>query len=175
MGEIKSTLDLVMERTRHLSLSAEEKASQQRADFEKRLQGLLQQYADDALSAAGLKEKVADLQTRTQMREKPPLIRAVVGRIDPDRDNGRWLDLLADMAPGVCKPLEAALSSYHRQRDELIHAGRTRLREHLARELGIQGTAVVPNAAKDTATREGLSSLQQRIRDRIGVIAGQTD
>ena len=33
MGEIKSTLDLVMARTRHLTLSREEKAAQQLADL----------------------------------------------------------------------------------------------------------------------------------------------
>ena len=45
MAEIKSTLDLVMERTRHLSQSTAEKEAQRRGDFEKRLQGLLQAAA----------------------------------------------------------------------------------------------------------------------------------
>ena len=43
MSEIKSTLDLVMERTRQMTLSAEEKAHQKKADCEKRLQSLLLQ------------------------------------------------------------------------------------------------------------------------------------
>ena len=50
MGEIKSTLDLVMEKTKHLSLSDEEKQSQKKAELEKRVNGLLQKYQDQVLS-----------------------------------------------------------------------------------------------------------------------------
>jgi hypothetical protein len=49
MGEIKSTLDLVMERTRNLTLSMEEKEGQQNADIKKRLTALAQKYEDQII------------------------------------------------------------------------------------------------------------------------------
>ena len=49
MGEIKSTLDLVMEKTRHLTLSREEKEEQKRVEVNKRLKGLVQKYQDNLL------------------------------------------------------------------------------------------------------------------------------
>ena len=39
MTEIKSTLDLVMEKTRHLILSDEEKQEQKENEFKKKLKG----------------------------------------------------------------------------------------------------------------------------------------
>ena len=49
MGEIKSTLDLVMEKTRHLTLSQKEKDGQKQIEVNKRLKGLLQKYRDNLL------------------------------------------------------------------------------------------------------------------------------
>ena len=53
MGEIKSTLDLVMEKTRHLTLSQKEKEEQKQIEVNKRLKGLLQKYQDNLLRKEG--------------------------------------------------------------------------------------------------------------------------
>ena len=55
MGEIKSTLDLVMERTKNLSLSDEEKQAQKQKEVESRIRGLLQKYLDGWLDKNQLK------------------------------------------------------------------------------------------------------------------------
>lgn len=54
MTEIKSTLDLVMEKTRHLSFSEQEKKDQHSEEFAKRIKGLIQQYQDQKLKAENL-------------------------------------------------------------------------------------------------------------------------
>ena len=61
MGEIKSTLDLVMEKTRHLTLSQEEKEDQKRIEVNKKLQGLLQKYQDNLLKKENLKKELNKL------------------------------------------------------------------------------------------------------------------
>jgi hypothetical protein len=55
MGEIKSTLDLVMEKTKDLTLSSEEKKAQKQKEIENRIKGLLQKYQDGFLSKSELK------------------------------------------------------------------------------------------------------------------------
>ena len=50
MGEIKSTLDIVMEKTQNLSLSTEERQEQHNIEIVKRIKGLLQKYQDQTLS-----------------------------------------------------------------------------------------------------------------------------
>lgn len=167
MGEIKSTLDLVMERTRHLSLSAEEKASQQQAEYQKRLQGLLQHYADEAFTIAVFRERFGALQEETQMTGRQVLAVALVERIDPDQDNVRWLDLLAQEAPVLCDPLQAILYGYRSQQADLLTASGQDQLDRLARQHDISGTAVMPNPLQDAACRQSLSTLRQAVKARI--------
>jgi len=167
MGEIKSTLDLVMERTRHLSLSEEEKTRQRKEDFGKRLQGLLQQYTDGILSKDTLKDRMGDLQSVLKVNDQRTLMAGIAGRIDPDRDNRCWLDLLGDVAPSVCAPLETALDDYAKRQHQHLQEGEIRLRERLASAHGITGAAVTPNALKDGDCLKALSALRQQFDDRL--------
>jgi hypothetical protein len=173
MSEIKSTLDLVMERTRHLSLSAEEKEGQRREDFQKRLQGLLQQYADQAVSADELRDRIAALQTELEVTDGRLVVAAVLGRIDPRVSADSWLDLLADLAPAVRGPLEKVLADYHERRDDLRRSGEKRLREQFADRHGIRGTAVVVNPEKDSEFSERLDGLGRETLTRIESLSPQ--
>lgn len=172
MGEIKSTLDLVMERTRHLSLSAEEKETQRREAFAKRLQGLLQQYADDALSVDEVRERIADLQSEMDISGPEQPAEAVILRVDPDQDNDRWLALLEHLAPDVSRPLGEILEAYEGEQAALLDSGRQLFGDRLAREDGITGSAVVPNPNKDPASRKKLTDLQKETRTKIAALAG---
>ncbi len=173
MGEIKSTLDLVMERTRHLSLTDEEKKRQRAADFEKRLQGLLQQYADGAETVETFRQRLTDLETETASGGQSVLVAAVARCIDPDGDNARWLELLDQVAPGLRQPLGDALDAHRAKQDALMAAGAQDQLGRLGHDNGISGSAVVPNPQQDPACRERLVALREETRTEIEAIAGQ--
>ena len=167
MGEIKSTLDLVLERTHHLSLSDEEKARQQKADFDKRMQGLLQQYADGILSVDTLQDRAASLRAELGVKDRGVLVAAIVGRIDPDQDNRRWLALTDTTAPALRHSLENILAEFSHRKRETLQESENRFREHLASQHGIAGSAVVPNPLKDSTCRADLAALRQQALDRL--------
>jgi uncharacterized small protein (DUF1192 family) len=167
MGEIKSTLDLVMERTRHLSLSAEEKALQQRDEFNKRLAGLLQQYGDNALTVDELQQRVASLQAEMEMSEPQAITATVLNRVDPDEDNRHWLALLQKTAPATQETLQKQLEGYSHRKAELMQSVEQRLLEQLFNEDGISGPAVAPNPQKDARFRQDLDALRSNIRKMI--------
>jgi hypothetical protein len=167
MGEIKSTLDLVMERTRHLSLSAEEKEEQRREDFAKRLQGFLQQYADGALNTDALWDRMAALETETGVTDRKLSVTAVIQRIDPDRDNARWRALLDRLVPDLGPRLQEILAAYKEDRAALWQTGQEQVRDRLAREHAITGSAVVPNPRRDPAMQQYLKSLGNETTDKI--------
>jgi hypothetical protein len=167
MSEVKSTLDLVMERTRHLSLSKEEKDQQQRTDFEKRLQGLLLRYGEGAITPNELQERIAALQAEMKITGRKHLLQAIFKRIDPDANNERWLPLLADELPEIQKPLQAILSDHRRQRADLLASADRRLRRQLAEDHGIEGTAVMPNAAKEDQFLEHAARLKSETQSSI--------
>ncbi len=173
MGEIKSTLDLVMERTRHLSLSDEERQRQQAEAFEKRLQGLLQLYADGALTVDEAGERITALQSEMKTVDRRLLMAAIGRRIDTERDNAHWLALVEHAAPALQEPLAALLEGHRRQASDLLtSSGRDEL-DRLAREHAISGTAVRYNPGNDPACRERLAALGEETRDGIEALMDQ--
>jgi hypothetical protein len=167
MGEIKSTLDLVMERTRHLSLSKEEKQRQRKSDFEKRLQGLLQQYADHALRLDALLDRIDGLQAEFECDDRDAVVKASIHRVAPGQDNAPWLALLARLAPATCEPLSEILAVYHRQETLLMKTAGAQQRSRLASKQGIRGSALRPNLQKDASYQEGLAALQAEAQNGI--------
>ena len=167
MGEIKSTLDLVMERTRHLSLSAEEKEAQRREAFGKRLQGLLQQYADGAMPMDELQDRMTALGKETGVTGNRLSVKAVLDRIDPDQDNDRWLALLEHLAPAIGRPLVAMLAAYKEDQAVLLQTGQKQLREQLFQDHGIAGAAVVPNPRQDPAIQKNLMALRNETTGKV--------
>ena len=64
MGEIKSTLDLVMEKTRHLSFSKAEREDQRKAELKSVLFGIVQKYQDEIFSMAAVKKEMDALKEK---------------------------------------------------------------------------------------------------------------
>lgn len=167
MAEIKSTLDLVMERTKHLTMSTEEKTGQRKMDFEKKLNGLLQQYADKALSVEELMEKVTGLQTHLPTEDHSLPVSAVIRRIRPGRDNTHWLSLVMQMAPDALRPLEDALADYRDKDANLARQGEQRFLKKLDRDHAIHGAAVAPNLCKDVTLQGKRTTLETEAIARI--------
>ena len=170
MAEIKSTLDLVMERTRHLSLSPEEKQRQQEERFHKKLQGLLQKYADGTMTSEELKADAAAMQEELAVSDGQRVLDAIVDRIDPDADNARWLDLIEAWMPATREPVMAVLTDYAHHRGKVRQDADERWKDHLLNEYNISGSAVMPNGMNDSTGRERLATLKLRARNRIAKI-----
>ena len=97
MGEIKSTLDIVMEKTRHLTLSQEEKAEQERSEVKNRLRGLVQKYNDRKLTMAGVAEKLDLLKEAHNLNARDMLTRMLLKGLALGRRNESDIELLAEV------------------------------------------------------------------------------
>jgi len=168
MAEIKSTLDLVMERTRHLTMSTEEKAGQQKAEFQKKLKGLLQQYEDNMLSADELMEKSATLQADLSKKDDLIAVSAIAGRLRPGMDNAHWLALIKRFAPRAVPQLEEILADHQEKAAALVRKKEQHHLDTLYRDYGIQGSAVAPNFGKDAPLQEALRVVEKETQTRIG-------
>ena len=61
MGEIKSTLDIIMEKTKGLTMSEEEKEAFQKKETEGKVRGFLQRYLDCVIDLERLKAELLGL------------------------------------------------------------------------------------------------------------------
>ena len=160
-------MDLVMERTRHLTMSAEEKAGQQKEEFEKKLKGLLQQYEDNILSADELVEKNAALQADLNSDDNLLVVSVIAHRLQPGKDNAHWLVLIKRFAPLAVPQLEEILADNQEKAAALVREKEQHHLDSLSREYGIQGSAIAPNFDKDTPLQEALLVLKKETRTRI--------
>ena len=147
MGEIKSTLDIIMEKTGHLTLSKEEKAERERAEVQQRVQGLIQKLLDGALHQQHLKNEIKSLREAHGQTVHSMLVHEICDRLRIDRDMPGLTDLLGQLcdAGRIVAALERFRSDYRqaaRQRKDELKAG-------LERSRHISGSAVTPNLQAD--------------------------
>ena len=149
MAEIKSTLDLVLEKTRDMTLSSDEKQQQQREEIETRLRGMLQKYIDGSLTREQLADDYAALKNKDGHAAVQALANEVIGRLELEHDNASLLEVL-ELLEGwnvtiIGKVIDELRGKYRnaaRQRSE-------QLKKALAHEHFITGPAVVPNLTAD--------------------------
>ena len=170
MGEIKSTLDLVMERTKHLSMTNEEKIQQHRADFEKKLNGLLARYADRAIPRDVLQDQISKLQTEIGIEDVTLVKKAIIDRMDLDQENTLWMNLMDTINPDACKPLKTIFEEYHRQKADLSNNNQKDILDRLAKHHGISGSAVLPNPEKDPQCKAQLIALKDKALKQIQTV-----
>jgi flagellar biosynthesis component FlhA len=162
MGEIKSTLDLVMEKTRHLTLSQEEKKAQQQIEVNRKLQGLLQKYQDKLLKKENLKKEVDRLKIAYDLNVDEILADLLLNNLQLGQENRLFIKLLQEIyglnlsgIETIFQNFKAAVKSATEERVEQI-------RTDLSKKQFVSGSAVVPNLESD---REWLSKLGY-IKDR---------
>lgn len=160
MGEIKSTLDLVMEKTKNLSLSSEERKEQIDKKVGSRIRGLLQKFMDQVLNADQLRSEYQKLQKDYGLSGTAPLIREICGQIELGKDNHTWLELLAELKVA---DIEAVTSVLHQFDDVSGAAAAERsktLLDKLAAEHFISGSAIVPNLEADPAWQKKAGKIR---------------
>ena len=167
MGEIKSTLDLVLEKTKDLTLSSEEKKAQKQKEIENRIKGLLQKYQDGLLSKSELKTDYEILKKNYRMSEDNALINEITARLKPDRDNQPLLELIHECCSIETTEIETIIEHFKEVKRAAEKDNMERLKELLAQQHGISGSAVVPNLEKDEQWRRETRRMHAGFEDQL--------
>jgi len=166
MAEIKSTLDLIMEKTRNLSMTPEEKEALRRKEWHSRIQGWLQRYLDGLMGTNSLKEAIHDVQEPERALCQSLLRDEVRLRLQPEGNNERLLQLLRDVLGEDTTPLSRAIASF--QKDMRLQA-EEHVKEGLAAlgQQGIRGSAVMPNLDRAPSWERWLVEARQAFRKTV--------
>ena len=149
MGEIKSTLDLVMEKTRHLTLSQEEKDEQKHIEVNKRLKGLVQKYQDNLLKKEHLEKQLDSLRKSYDLKVDKMLLQMLLDRLKIGHKNEFLLELLNEICGLDTSGIETVFNDFQ---NAVRFASGKRIEEvkaDLAEKRFISGSAVVPNLETD--------------------------
>jgi hypothetical protein len=144
MGEIRSTLDIIMEKTKGLTMTAEEREALRKNEEIKAMEGDRQ-----GMAVASLKEECKHL--------------------DPDGDPSPYLKIMETILKLDTGPIKKVLSGYHKEMKQQRRSWEARALERLHRK-AISGTALVPNLRSDPAWLEMVSKEKAAFQEKLSTV-----
>ena len=170
MAEIKSTLDLIMEKTQNMVLTEDEKEEIRRKELNEKIKGWVQQYQDNVINLKAIKSEIQKEGKDRRAELKKPLRKEIIQRIEPDEDNTRLLQLLEEILGINKKSIINMINQFQEMLDtekiNKINAMKNRLNEK-----GISGTAVVPNLDSDKEWNGYYLNLKKEFKEKIKLIS----
>ena len=177
MAEIKSTLDLVMEKTKHLKLTEEEKAEMQLQDFLKKVPFYLDRILNSVLTPEQLLDETNSLPQELTGRAR----REIAGQVSQALDLTGKSDTLISVLEMLVEPdwseilaeVKHCRDKYRQAREGVGQKVEARLLDEFS-ALGIRGSAVVAKLdgnpvweAEDQELRQtweyGLKALRETL------------
>jgi hypothetical protein len=171
MAEIKSAIELAMERTRNLVMSREEREASARQELEGRLKALLRRYLEGMSSLDAFHGEIAKIEA-DEISKKSLLFDLIIDEYDFGSNDERVLPLLEMLDAGPQKPLTSQLGTLRRGFREEMKKREIIVREDVRnslREMGITGDGAEPNLEAwnewRQAREEVVKLFRQRLRD----------
>jgi len=167
VAEIKSTLELVMERTRNLTLSAEEKKAQKQIAVGNRIKGLVQKHQDESLTKNQLKIEYESLKKDSDLSDDSLLVKEILTRLDPDQDSQNLVEALEECCRLDTATIRAIINDYHVAYNRAAQKRSAQLKEDLAQIHSITGTAVIPNLDADEQWQQEAQNMRRQFEDGL--------
>ena len=158
MGEIKSTLDLIMEKTKGLTMTEEEKEAFQQKEVLGQVKGFLLKLLEGQIKLDRLKKEMSSFEGKRSEMAKEAIIKECLDRMDPELDNGRLFEVLEHVAGVDPGPIHETLQKFRQDLERQIVDYEIRFRQNLE-ERDISGTAVMPNINADPAWLQHRSEM----------------
>ncbi len=167
MGEIKSTLDLVMERTRNLTLSSEEKRAQKQIEIGSRIKGLLQKFQDGLLTNNQLKIDYESLKKDSDLSDDSLMVNEILTRLDPAQDTQLLLEMLEECCRLDTATIRAIINDYRDAYNQAAQKRTAQLKEDFAQKHSITGSAVIPNLDTDEEWQREAQDMRGQFEDTL--------
>jgi len=170
MADIRSTLDIIMERTKNMTMSDEERAEFQRQTLTGKIKGWVQKYLDGVIGVKEIKSEIDSESSKALSEIEKILKNELVGRLDPDSDNEKIFQLLKEVLHMNIDPLEQVIGKFYE--DVIIEKARKirSLRQALE-ERHISGSAVVPNVDQDASWQTLYEKSIGECKKQLSIIA----
>lgn len=168
MAEIKSTLDLIMERTKNLTLTEEEKDAIRTREGKAKVRGWFQRYTNGVLTILDLGKNME--QERASFPEAAALLREeCLAHIDPEGDNQMIFQIMEEILGIDPGPFQSLVDHFQEEREQL-RSGATRDALDTLHAQGIKGAAVIPNLNISPAWRTCLDNAKGLFRSKLYLV-----
>jgi len=172
MAEIKSTLELIMEKTKNLTFTDEEKKALRKKEVQGKVRGFITKFMDGVMNLDTLGQGIASFEKEDHGVAKEIVVNECLSRIDPETDNTRIFDILAHVTAVDILPIQKFLADFLK---ELNHARDVREQElsKQIQEKGFSGSAVLPNLKTDPEWTYFVQEVKTRFQKELQGLAQQ--
>ena len=150
MGEIKSTIDLVMEKTKHLTMTEDEKSLTKTRSAKQKIKGLIQKFRDTLLTKDKFGKELDLIGTETGFEISPLLLEELLEQISLFEDNAACMDLLQSFCDIPVKELKLVLNNFKEDYQSALQDQIEALKEEIFQKHGFSGSAILPNLDEDS-------------------------
>jgi len=170
MGEIKSTWDIVMEKTKGLKVTSRDRERIKRGELTSRANAVFHKYMDAHGNQAYLQKELKAVQGEEREVIKRELLSLLLDRIDLSTDNGKIITgietLKGKPVAKTVKRLRLLASEFKASRNERAREVEGIFLRRLA-AMGISGSAIQPSLEGKRDWIEALGGLQREYGDRL--------
>ena len=170
MGEIKSTWDIVMEKTKGLKVTSRDRERIKKGELTSKINAIFHRYMDAQGNEPYLQQELEGLRVEEKEVAKRELLLLLLDAIDLSKDNRKVITGIETLkGKPVAKTVERLrllASEYKASRDERAREIEGIFRRRLA-AMGISGSAVQPNLEGKRDWIEALEGLQREYGNRL--------
>lgn len=169
MGKIRSTLDIVMERTKNLSMTGEEKQKIRQRELGDAGRAWVQRYLDGKMTLREITSHLASAgDDRTELLAL--LKGEFIGNVRLEQDNTKVLDVLEAIGSISRERAERVIRYGQEELEKKMTSMIDSLKIELSRQ-GVRGNAVVPNTTKSKAWQDTLRQAQEELVRELSALS----
>jgi hypothetical protein len=166
MAEIKSTLDIIMEKAKRFSVTEEEKKGFKRQELEGKIKGLVQKALDGILDSVRFEVELLAFDAKEKDLVDQILKEEVVARIELGANNEALLKILEYAAGPASSDIRKLLAEFEKKTEKQEETRRETLLENFKKK-GISGSAILPNLDADPEWLRARSEVTRQLKDEI--------
>ena len=171
MTEIKSTIDLVLEKTRNLTLSEEEKTRLAQKEMEKKVKGLCNRFLENLIDLNRFKEELEKLKQDGGTNVYSLLKKYLIHTLNMDEEEPHVLSALSEIAGMDTSIIENIQDDYRLEKGKAKEIYRNKAFEAL-RKRGVSGPSVTPNLDKTHGWNQFINDLRKKYQEKLRAIEG---
>ena len=156
-----------MEKTKHLSMTSEEKQARKTEEIESALKGLVQKFQDRVLKPALFQKELKALHEQYDFEDREILLNEIFSRFDLEADNTFLLELIKDVIHLDTATYEKLLEQYRGEMMAAVRAGVEEKKDELRNKYLISGAAVIPNTVTDPSVQRVIDDIKNRFQSAL--------
>jgi hypothetical protein len=166
MPEIKSTLDIIMEKAKKFSVTEEERQGFKRQELEGKIKGLVQKTTDSILDSERFQVEVTALRAKDRDLVDQVLKEELVARLEVEQNSQELLEMLEYVAGSASSGVRKVLADFEKKGEKQKEIRRKTLLESFKKK-GISGSAVLPNLDADPEWARIKAEMRRQLQEEV--------